>query len=77
MLYAEYDVIDPSEIRGLLRKSTDSPGRFFKTGHFAMFEASFLRLTGSVFVPVKKCCVSNAKNFDQAQYLKSPILVHR
>ena len=53
MLYGEYDVIDSSEIRGLLRKSTDSPGYLCKTGQFAVFEALYLRLTGSVFVPVK------------------------
>ena len=67
MTYAKlskYDVIDSSKIRGLLLKSTDSPGRFCKTGHFAMFEALYLRLTGSVFLPVKNV-VSNAKNFDQ------------
>ena len=53
LLLSKYDVIDLSKIRGLLRKSTDPPGRFCKTGHFAMFEALYLRLTGSVFVPVK------------------------
>ena len=46
-------VIDLSEIRGLLRKYFDSPGRFCTTGHFAMFRALYLRLTGSVYVPVK------------------------
>ena len=39
LLLSKYDVIDPSEIRGRLRKSTDPPGRFCKTGQFAMFEA--------------------------------------
>ena len=53
LLLSKYDVIDLSQIRGLLRKSTDPPGRFCKTGHFAMFDALYLRLTGSVFVPVK------------------------
>ena len=53
LLLSEYDVIDLSEIRGLLLKSTESPGRFCKTGHFAMFEALYLRLTESVFIPVK------------------------
>ena len=48
-----YDVIDSSEITGLLRKYFDSPGRFCTTGHFAMFRALYLRLTGSVYVPVK------------------------
>ena len=53
MLYGKYDVIDLSEIRGLFLKSTDSPVRFCKPGHFAMFQALYLRLTGSVLVPVK------------------------
>ena len=57
MLYGEYDVIDSSEIRGLFLKSTDPPGRFCKTGQFAMYEALYLRLRGSLFVPVKNLCL--------------------
>ena len=54
---------NPSEIRGLLRKSTDSPGRFCKTGHFAMLKASYLRLTGSAFVPVKNVVFLTLRTF--------------
>ena len=69
MLYAEYDVIDSSEIRGLLRKYFDSPGRFCTTGHFAMFEALYLRLTGSVFVPVKNVVFLMLRTFTRLSIL--------
>ena len=69
MLYGEYDVIDSSEIRGLLRKYFDSPGRFCTTGHFAMFEALYLRLTGSVFVPVKNVVFLMLRTFTRLSIL--------
>ena len=69
LLLSKYDVIDSSEIRGLLRKSTDPPGRFCRTGQFAIFEALYLRLTGSVFVPVKNVVFLMLRTFTRLSIL--------
>ena len=47
---SEYDVSVGSQITGLDRKSTDSPGHFCKTGQFAMFEALYLRLLHDAWI---------------------------